>query len=142
MDGEKAAKLQKATFHLIHNMRCAEKAAQYLYSNKEMSMQTRDEIREESILTEKNRILLNNVKCRDSKAYDLLYESLYINDEIPLCQLLWLPSLGEYPQPRDSAPVVPLTAYNEQLERQGMDVRFRSGEDPTPGGDVIDLKTF
>ncbi|XP_063712061.1 uncharacterized protein LOC134840245 [Symsagittifera roscoffensis] len=142
MDPEKAEKLKKGFFQLTHNMLCADKAAQYLYANKQLSVQLRDQIREQENNTEKNRLLLNNVLCRDTKAYDLLYESLLINKEEHLCQLLWIPSFGPYPQSRERAPVVSVAGFNEELERRGLDYRYRHGEDPNPGGDVIDLQTF
>ena len=67
MDPEKAEKLKKGFFQLTHNMLCADKAAQYLYANKQLSVQLRDQIREQENNTEKNRLLLNNVLCRDTK---------------------------------------------------------------------------
>ena len=83
---------------------------------------------------------MHNAQDLNCSAYDLLYESLFVNDQIELCQLLWVSSLGVYPQPRESSHVVSVGPYNAQAERQGLPVRFRPGEDPSYSGDVIDTR--
>ena len=141
MDREQEAKFTTAFYQMCQEMRFADKAAQYLYSNNQLNVNQRDEIRSLPNNPSKNKCLLQYILHRDAEAYEMLYEILVQTDQIILAQKLWMPNLGAYPQPRNSDPTASVGEVNRQLHEEGYPRTFlyRHGEDPDPSGDVTDL---
>ena len=141
MNAEQEAKFRAAFYHLCQDMRFADKVAQYLYSNNQLNMNQRDEIRSLPNNATKNKCLLQYISHRDAEAYEMLYEMLVQTDQVLLAQKLWMPNLGSFPEPRSSNPPAPVGEVNRQLHEEGYPRTFlyRHGEDPDPSGDVADL---